>query len=551
MISMVTFAVISALASAPTPKLRAPRPQMSVQGPLDSQELVLKPPTAHHFNIQAPNTLANGNSVKTKPSSADESELRFSLANAKPGTLTLSVYVCDDAKTFCELHRFEAKWDGKKLADAKPAPESTETAHETVATTSLELDEHGFYNNQADAALAKAKAEGKPLMIDFYGIWCPPCNELNENVFSSSEFRESGSRFVKLKLDADSPGSWKLKSKYKVGGYPTVIFASSDGEEIRRVVGSRSRSDFVREMEKAWTSRKNPFPILKARADHGDVASAGQVGRIYLERTEYEPAIKYLAKDPASAEQLAEAKIGLAEQKKDPKLPDLLEDAITKFPKTPESVDRRVKLAGIYEEKKDADKQKILLAGAIQTAQDLIAHPERLAQHEVTPADLWGTIADAQETLGNDKDAKQAWKNAAAEYKKRIDSETERGLNIELAYCLWKSGDFGAATSVYEALEKAYPKEFTYWYAHGNMELERKKFEAALPLSKKAYEYSYGDNRLRAALQLAKVYKGLDKKEEAKTIINDTLKSAQIPTDESIRTHRYVKSLREFDKTLI
>jgi thioredoxin-like negative regulator of GroEL len=553
LVSMFTLMLaLSSSASLAAPlvrgaQLRAPDPALK----LDGNELVATPPPGHHFNIQAPSTLANGNAIKVKPSSAQERELKFSIESAKPGHFLLSAYLCDDAKTFCEIHRLEASWDGKQLTGVHVAPATTETAPEYSASGSVELDKDGFFVNQMDAALARAKKEGKPLLIDFYGIWCPPCNDLDENVYSSAEFREKGARFVKLKLDADSPASWKLKSKFKIGGYPTIVFASAEGEEIRRIVGSRSRPVFVKEMEKAWVSRKSPFPLLKARADRGDAAAAGLVGRIYLERKEFAPAAQYLKKDPSSAEALADAQIGLAEEKKTANLPDLLESTIAKYPKSPDSVDRRVKLAGIYEEKKEVEKQKMLLTGAIQAASALIAEPKALAEIELTAADLWQTIAEAREALGNAGGAQEAWKSAADEYKKYIHSDSERGHSTELAYCLWKSGDFDGATKIYAALEGYYPKEFTYYYGHANMELERKKFKDALPISRKAYEFSYGDNRLRAGLQLAKILKGAEKKAEAKSVITETLKGAQVPQDESIRTHRYVKSLREFEKGLI
>src|SRR5262249_25000606 len=98
---------------------------------------------------------------------------------------------------------------------------------------------HGFVLNQPDQALALAQREGKPLLIDFFGIWCPPCNRLDEEVFSNPSFQKEAHHFVLLKLDADSDLSWDLKSKYKVGGYPTLVFANPDGEELSRVVGFR------------------------------------------------------------------------------------------------------------------------------------------------------------------------------------------------------------------------------------------------------------------------------------------------------------------------
>ena len=102
-----------------------------------------------------------------------------------------------------------------------------------------------------DKALAAAKKANKPLLVDFFGIWCPPCNELDELVFSHPAFLEAVKRFVFVKLDADASTSWKAKDRYKVGGYPTVLFLKPNGDEVERIVGFRPLRDFLQTMERA------------------------------------------------------------------------------------------------------------------------------------------------------------------------------------------------------------------------------------------------------------------------------------------------------------
>jgi protein disulfide-isomerase len=75
-----------------------------------------------------------------------------------------------------------------------------------------------LFSTDVKGTFLAAKKEKKPMILDFFGIWCPPCNELDETVFETTRFIEKAKSFQLLKIDADSDSSWKLKDKYNVGG---------------------------------------------------------------------------------------------------------------------------------------------------------------------------------------------------------------------------------------------------------------------------------------------------------------------------------------------
>ena len=54
-----------------------------------------------------------------------------------------------------------------------------------------------------DKALAKGKAEKKPVLIEFTGSdWCPPCMMMREKVFTKKEFISKASeKFILVELD--------------------------------------------------------------------------------------------------------------------------------------------------------------------------------------------------------------------------------------------------------------------------------------------------------------------------------------------------------------
>jgi thiol:disulfide interchange protein DsbD len=75
---------------------------------------------------------------------------------------------------------------------------------------------------------AKALAENKNIVIDFWAEWCAACFELEEKTFIDSRVQERLNNYVLLKFDATSSSQEldRLKKKYAIRGLPTLIFYS-------------------------------------------------------------------------------------------------------------------------------------------------------------------------------------------------------------------------------------------------------------------------------------------------------------------------------------
>lgn len=99
---------------------------------------------------------------------------------------------------------------------------------------------HGVYPSAAtpldrfDAALAGARAAGKPVMIDFYADWCAACKELDRYTYPHPQVAGESRRFVNLKVDAtnDDEALEALQARYDIQGLPTVVFISSEGKVL-------------------------------------------------------------------------------------------------------------------------------------------------------------------------------------------------------------------------------------------------------------------------------------------------------------------------------
>ena len=83
-------------------------------------------------------------------------------------------------------------------------------------------------------ALALARAEGKPVIIDFWADWCVACRELDRIAWADPQVREELSRYVLLKVDAteETPPVTAAWEKYGIVGMPTVLFIDSKGREL-------------------------------------------------------------------------------------------------------------------------------------------------------------------------------------------------------------------------------------------------------------------------------------------------------------------------------
>ncbi len=106
------------------------------------------------------------------------------------------------------------------------SPPSSSNAFQDV-----KFDKNNIWEKWSEQAVMQARMDKKPVIIDFFAEWCAACLELDEHVFSTSEFAEKAKNIVLLKMDAtkDSAELNELKKKYSIVGLPTILFIGSDG----------------------------------------------------------------------------------------------------------------------------------------------------------------------------------------------------------------------------------------------------------------------------------------------------------------------------------
>jgi thiol:disulfide interchange protein len=106
--------------------------------------------------------------------------------------------------------------------------------------------------NDYDAALTKARAENKPIFIDFTGYTCTNCRWMEANVFPKPAVKDRLKNFVLVRLFTDGEGSvYESQQKMEQDMFGTVALPyyaimTKDGKPLGTFPGlTRDAEQFV------------------------------------------------------------------------------------------------------------------------------------------------------------------------------------------------------------------------------------------------------------------------------------------------------------------
>ena len=129
-------------------------------------------------------------------------------------------------------------------------------------------------------ALTTARVMNKPILVDFWAIWCGPCKKMDDDVWTKEEIQDLMGNFVNLKIDIDIYTT--IASKYGVRGIPNVFIIDGWGNVLYSQMGYQDKNA----ISKLLTSFSlNMSPIYQAlnilEQDEENVYSNLRVGQIY------------------------------------------------------------------------------------------------------------------------------------------------------------------------------------------------------------------------------------------------------------------------------
>lgn len=122
------------------------------------------------------------------------------------------------------------------------------------------MDQVISWQTYSDETFAKARSEGKAIVIDFYADWCAACIEMEIKTFPTAKIQEIKDKFVWIKFDAtdtSTPGFEELRKKYEIPGLPWFVFYSPTGQHLKdlTLAGFENESEFRARLDKVLGSR--------------------------------------------------------------------------------------------------------------------------------------------------------------------------------------------------------------------------------------------------------------------------------------------------------
>lgn len=141
-----------------------------------------------------------------------------------------------------------------------------------------------------DEAIARARASGKPVLVDFWAAWCHWCKRLDQTTYADPHVVKLSNGFVSVRVDTEGDAlDVAVAARYDVTTLPTILFISSRGRPLVRVNGFQGPGQFPTTLETALevAARVSAWEETLER-DASDAVALASLGEHLFDQEAYE-----------------------------------------------------------------------------------------------------------------------------------------------------------------------------------------------------------------------------------------------------------------------
>jgi thiol-disulfide isomerase/thioredoxin len=361
-----------------------------------------------------------------------------------------------------------------------------------------------------DEGMAKAKAEGKAVLVDAWAPWCHTCLSMQNYVLNDPSLAPLAERVVLVELDTDKPENAAFLEKYSVNVWPTFfVIDPASGDATGLWPGSASATEFrgfvqdgLAAIDAKGANPDSPEAIsalAKARQARGDWAGAAK---------EYARVVEVAPADwPRRSEALMGWVFSLSQADDNAKCIEVGRAHLAEVKGAAVPADYASTLLGCAGDAKDGD-AKLARAEAIARLKEFTANPPADASAD-DRADAWNTLSYALADEGDDAGAQHAQEQRLAVLEKAAagiqDPLLAQTFDYQRAqaYVALKRGD--EAVKMLEAREAELPNSYEPPARLASALSKMEKLPEALVAIDRAIAKSYGPRQLLYVKQKADI----------------------------------------------
>ena len=136
-----------------------------------------------------------------------------------------------------------------------------------------------FVSDDCSGALARARAENKPLFVDAWAPWCHSCVSMKSYVFPDAVLAGVADRFVWLEVDTEKPVNHAFVGQFPTEALPTLmVIDPRTGQAVRRWVGSATVVELAARLRAAALALTPGAPGTPAQSALARASAADATG---------------------------------------------------------------------------------------------------------------------------------------------------------------------------------------------------------------------------------------------------------------------------------